>query len=383
VALVPAPKKALDFATSGRGGKTMDFTRETDFQVLLPDITEIDVNDPDNDHLLYLISKRGVGGENEVFRLPGNEFGAIFTAEDGHYFSNYVRYKETPRMKLLQLRCIKPYLFNSPIPINEAVIKASEVYKAIFTKELHETMGRIGNEKEDSAAAAAASSKLTTGMVSVNTAKVTSFLQRVRSSQTAQSRKKKKKNFVTSSVVIETQYVELESIEFIDLLERRRALRPKVITRAPLSVQIDKCDLLVQVVGAKNIPLRTEHDGMAAGTAAGARPGGTRRRGRSNSGAAAGAAADGDDPIVADHMLDERKLKDKRRARTFVEVKFQEHTVATLALDGGTPMWRESLSLPFRAPQDDFSPANLEQIREEVYFTLFDEVEEDDSERGG
>ncbi len=57
--------------------------------------------------------------------------------------------------------------------------------------------------------------------------------------------------------------------------------------------------------------------------------------------------------------------------------------MCTSAMDGGTPMWRESLSLPFRAPQDDFSPASLEQVREDVYFTLFDEVIEDDSNRGG
>jgi coiled-coil and C2 domain-containing protein 2A len=82
-------------------------------------------------------------------------------------------------------------------------------------------------------------------------------------------------------------------------------------------------------------------------------------------------------------MLDERKVRERRRARTFVEIKFQENTIATVAMDGGTPMWRESLSLPFRPPQDDFTPSSLEQVREEVYFTLFDEVVEDDSNRGG
>ena len=32
---------------------------------------------------------------------------------------------------------------------------------------------------------------------------------------------------------------------------------------------------------------------------------------------------DEDAPIVSEHMLDERKMKEKRRARTFVEVRFQ------------------------------------------------------------
>lgn len=388
LAVIPAARPSLKSVTSTRDGAVNDFTRETDFQTLLPELDDIDVNDPDNDHLLYLKSKRLAGDDNDMFRLSGAEFGTVFTTEDGHFFNNYVRYKETPRMKLLQLRCVKPYLFNGPIPINEMVIKHSELYKAIFTKELHETMARIGGgDKEDPA------EQLTSGKVSINAAKVTSFLQRVRSSHTALSRKKKKKNFVTSSVVVETNYIELEELELINLFERKRSLHPKVKVRTPLSVQVDKCELLVQVVGAKNIPLRTEHDGMAslgagagaAGAAgAGAGVGGTstRRRGRSSSGAGAGSALE-DEPIVSEHMLDERKMKEKRRARTFVEVKFQENSVATAAMDGGTPMWRQSLSLPFRAPQDDFSPSSLEQVREQVYFTLFDEVEEDDSERGG
>lgn len=49
----------------------------------------------------------------------------------------------------------------------------------------------------------------------------------------------------------------------LDLFERRRSLHPKVKVRTPVSVQLDKCELLVQVVGAKNIPLRTEHDPLA------------------------------------------------------------------------------------------------------------------------
>ena len=110
--------------------------------------------------------------------------------------------------------------------------------------------------------------------------------------------------------------------------------------------------------------------------------GANQRRPRSSSGARGGMTND-DAPIVSEHMLDERKMKEKRRARSFVEVKFQGNTISTVAMDGGTPMWRESLSLPFKAPQDDFTPSSLEQVREEVYFTLFDEVIEDDSERGG
>ena len=105
VALVPSQKQSMQSVT-GKDGSMPDFTRENDFQTLLPDIDAIDVNDPDNDHLLYLKSQRIVGDDSDVFRLTGSEFGVVFSGEDGHLFNNYVRYKETPRMKLLQLRCV-------------------------------------------------------------------------------------------------------------------------------------------------------------------------------------------------------------------------------------------------------------------------------------
>jgi len=40
----------------------------------------------------------------------------------------------------------------------------------------------------------------------------------VRSSQTAMSRKKKRKNYVTSSVVVETDYISVEELELVRLI---------------------------------------------------------------------------------------------------------------------------------------------------------------------
>ena len=54
-----------------------------------------------------------------------------------------------------------------------------------------------------------------------------------------------------------------------------------------------------------------------------------------------------------------------------------------MAVIGGSPLWRQTISLPFIAPQGDFSPDSLNQVRDMMYFTLFDEIIEDDSERGG
>lgn len=48
-------------AGSGRESKINNFARELDFQSLLPDRQELDLNDPRNDHLLYLMSQRPDG----------------------------------------------------------------------------------------------------------------------------------------------------------------------------------------------------------------------------------------------------------------------------------------------------------------------------------
>ena len=229
---------------------------------------------------------------------------------------------------------------------------------------------------------------------------MTSFLQRVRNSQTALTRKRKKKALVTSSVVVETDYFEMgPGSELPEFLARKRELHPRPKVRTAMSMQVDRCDLLVQIVGAKNIPLRSEFDdvgglSMKKSGSKGALVATSSSRGNLGASAsgeritdavtgAADAANAVEQPIVSEHMLDEVKMKERRRARTFVEVRFQEHTQATTVFDGSTPMWKQSLSLPFRAPQNDFTPASLEQVREDVYFTLFDEVIEDDSNRGG
>jgi hypothetical protein len=118
----------------------------------------------------------------------------------------------------------------------------------------------------------------------------------------------------------------MEELHLENLLERKRELKPKVKPRAPLTTQISSCELLVQVVGAKNIPLRSEADFQLAevNTAKplGSTPG-------EAGGGAASAATDSTissgrklDPTASinEFMLDEMKLKERRRANTFVEV---------------------------------------------------------------
>jgi hypothetical protein len=155
-------------------------------------------------------------------------------------------------------------------------------------------------------------------------------------------------------------------------------------------MHVDKIQLLVQVVGGRNIPLRSNNpeSGTSKSTASI-----TRHSSRPN-----GAGAD---EMPA---LDESKFGDFGRIRTVVEIKFQENELSTVSASGIAPLWKQSLAFPFRscdclvneyllkilyseyffrAPQDDCTPSNLEQVRDVVTFTLFDEVVEDDAKIGG
>ena len=221
VAVVPPPKSSMDNAApQSFNSKLNDFTRENDFQSLLPDINDIDVNNPINEILLYLYTKRAVMTDKNVFQLQlSSDFAAIFGSSDGVLFTNYVKFKESMRMRLLKLRCLKPFLFNDPIPLSELAIKSSDLYKKILSAELGSDEGGL-NEYDEKFL-------LLGNREAANTNKITSFLQRVRNSQTSQNRNRRRKKLTTGSVVIETDYFEpAEAEDFNLFLERKRGEVP-------------------------------------------------------------------------------------------------------------------------------------------------------------
>jgi hypothetical protein len=69
----------------------------------------------------------------------------------------------------------------------------------------------------------------------------------------------------------------------------------------------------------------------------------------------------------------------------FVELSFGGVSCKTSASSGAAPQWNELISVPFKAPNNDYSPHALTCIREHVVITLFDEVAvegvEDDRDR--
>lgn len=276
--------------------------------------------------------------------------------------------------------------------MSEAVIQKSELYKSLVNSQIQRDKGlgsQVGAPSYGSRSAAEGDEEEEQygEGIGLPIARINGFLQRVRDSHTSLSRSLRQKKMSTNSVISEPSFFDVESpsdVDFSELLEPVRALKPKPKERKPPSSIATGCDLLVQIVGAKNVPLRETFEELKD-PAKPASPVKGRSRTRqfeadsdeeTDSHSATGSS-------VASVPLDKKKLLERRRARTFVEVRFQDQFVCTVPMDGGAPMWKQSLSLKVRAPLNDFSPRSLENLHDKIYFTLFDECLEDDSARGG
>lgn len=353
LAVQPTPPNKQHYA------QIYDISRENDFQVLLPHWDELDVNAPDNDYLVYLKSKKLHNNENNIFRLQGLDHSDVFLHYGGegnfNFNVNYLQVKAPLRHKLLLMRCRKPFLFTSPVPLFDKYISNNTTLMALLSKE-------YPNDNIYHYATPAESAEDTVDFQDIHHKKfkISNFLQKVRNSYVILNRNIIKKAYSTGNIVLEIDYTYQFGNFREQLLYRRRALKPKVVEKEEKGLNLSHCDLLVQVVGAKNVPCRTT---FSTSTAANAPA-----------------------PIAPAAVIDSspaRALKVKLPVRSFVEVKFQENLMQTITLDGSHPYYKHSLTMPFLPPHNDFSPMYLEQVRDLIYFTLFDEVYEDDSERGG
>lgn len=383
-ALLPNPPVSSN-ASSSWGGEQHDVTREKDFQALLPMIHEIDVNDPRSDGIVSMKSKGPKVADTDIFYMSGLHFACPYTEDGGvATLDNCVRYSTNLRLKLLKMRRMQPYLFTEPIPLADTTIKGSEIYRKML--QLEEERNNI-DALNQTVASGVDNNDPTVISTLGSQHRVTSFLSKVRSSQTVMMRNIKSKRITTGSAVAETQYfypLTLDDIENI-IPKRKRDLKPVARSRAPLSVQINNCDVLIQVVGARNVPLRNELDDGNRVTSSGTGMSSKMKSRRSidTTIGSSSSSIDNDVPVLSADAMDGDKIRERRRARTFVEVRFQEHVVFTTSLEGGGPLWKQSMSIPFHAPHNDFSPSNVTLVTDDVTFILFDEVIEDDNHKGG
>ncbi len=406
------PKPSIDAMKRGQAMGVADFVKEKDFLKLMPKLSELDVNDPRNANLLDMIMAAGgvVSGKNVlmssafssdkmIFRLNNDE-NNLLLQERGVSYANFMKLQQSLRIKLLQLRSKKPYLFSGPIPLNEETLKRSDLYKNIIASASPGDTLENGKLISEDTAGGISASDITEDDDYGDTSrgskrKVNDFMNRVRESQQLLA-KPMQKFIMTSHIISEVDnnpswdWIHFWSLAWL-IPERTRRLKPSGKSRTPKVIQVRKCDLLVQVVSAKNIPVKVDKDGSIASASVGRQNRNTqmkraksRRRLDNDVDSADGSVedeSDEDDVWGQDHSAE---------AETFVEVRFQESTARTTSVPGKAPLWKQTLKLPFKAPQGDYSPSSVEQVRADVHVSIFDEIlkktssyldDDDDEER--
>ena len=370
----------------------------------------IDYNDPAFLGTLHSDETFTRNSTSLKFLLTGSDVFPASYEEAGRTFMNYLHFQESARMALLRTRDLKPHLFSVPLPFFESDILQSSLYRNILIGKtglgpledgssvtemvshrdprsvLHTQLGRkeFAEDEEEAVEGVAVEQK---------NDKLFDFLRRVRDAHTAVNRRARKAVYTTASVVQETDYLPppAEEGEVNLLPPRKRALKPPTATRTPMAVSVTNVDVLIQIMGAKNVPQRNIMSENAVARRGSMMEKTTRQMqlDRDNNEATVAGPDEGgalsyeEDAVMDPLMLADDVLLSRNGVRSFVEVRFQAEKVSTTALEGMAPIWRQSYSLPFKAPQLDYSAAALVQVRDNIVLTVFDEVVEDDAHRGG
>eukprot|EP00903_Cladosiphon_okamuranus_P014903 g13800.t1 len=327
-------------------------------------------------------------------RVANGLAGATTGRGDGAFhtfaYNNHRRWKEPLRHTLIRLRAQKPALFgNRPIPLREDDIRRDDTFMVILAQEATARAHRLkasgghGSLLVDGDLDVEVDTDKQKKRMAVDHNRVMDFVQRVRDSRTAQARRQAMKRVTYASVVQEEAVPQLGfSFGGGGLLPKpKRALRPEPRERAAATVQLDECRLLLQIVSARNVPVRAAEEGA---TPISPKPA-LRQQQRTKDQAGNRDEMDGVGSPLGDDddFEEERVIRQKGTLSSFVEVQFQGTRKRTNVYEGLTPLWKESLDLPFTPPMADFSPANLAQVHEMIIISLFDEVEFDDRGVGG
>ncbi|XP_074640810.1 coiled-coil and C2 domain-containing protein 2A-like isoform X2 [Tubulanus polymorphus] len=298
--------------------------------------SRLDPNDPSNADLVYLMKPMGGSdgiGLDGKLKMP--DYFRLEQLQEEFNFCTDDDLSKNLRFRLLEYRDQEIQEFRSykPIPIVEREIP-TDIFVEFEKKKKEAERVKSVRELRD---------------VESHRQQVTRYMQQVREQVLQRFRAlAHQKHF--SDMIVEDEVPDIATLipKLIKLGVQRRPLRPIRKTRKKVTAQVLQgvdVKILVNVIRAFDVPVRDQETG-----------GGETTRGA-------------------------------RRARTaedlvrpYVEVMFQSETYATCVADGPNPSWNEELEIDFRPPDNDFSPANLQTIRDVLYFNLFDEVVTDMSE---
>lgn len=349
---------ATGMMNSSADEQIAEFARERDFLALLKHVPDVDVNDPSNKTLVRLrsiyFSMSDKLKRRDVFHAAELYEQLLFNG------TNRDKYQLSRRHRLIQLRKDRPDSFSTPIPIHESEIKANDVYMTLLRPEV-EAIHDDDDHIDDPQAAQRIMMKR----------KVTDFIRSVRDSRIATNRKQRAKKVHISSIVQERVLPVQDMMSttmFSTLFQRRRALKPKTSLRPTYSTNVTACRLFIQIESASNIPIRKSS--LLTNNARSSKK--KRRSTRSES-------FDESEQDSDDDLGHASKLA----VAPYVEVRFQDNKRRTSCSDGPNPIWMETLVLPFVPPMGDFSPKQLEGVKDQIYVNLFDELFIDDRDQGG
>jgi hypothetical protein len=266
-----------------------------------------DFNDPSNENILKILNKTKKKLNSTIdenyFRLKKNDFSVAFEYDNSN-LTNFLKFKENFRMKLLKLRNLKPFLFSNKIPLNEETIKNDIELQKILSKEkktlgflsLNELLNddnktkfeskkfknlkydinnknnndnnnndysnEVVDDDDENDDDDLLKKRQLLGLESINVSKIKNFLEKIRNAQISIKNGKTKKIYFSTTVVREMNFNkdEEEMIPFIfNIFEKKRSLKPKIKkNKFGTTLKVENCHLLVQIIGAKNIPLRMD-----------------------------------------------------------------------------------------------------------------------------
>ena len=295
--------------------------------------------------------------------------------------------EEPLRHRLLRIRYADPKRMISPIPLEEKVIWQNETYQKIVSdhskqkkelvspKYIHEGSVSFMQQspylkkikyhmsKDDD-------SQIDFVSETCDRNRVQEYIQRVWDCKHFNNKNKKKPIMRQSEFVHEISYFKSEDepssfCAFLAFLvpSRKRSLRPVVKHEQICSIDSKQCSLLVTISNAKNLPSRYNQNHRKLNK------------------------IDSSYPIEKNQSKFNNEKKQPNdndgTINSFVQVKFRDIVVKSRKESGYLPSWKQTLELPIIPSYGDFSQGYLQQIKESIIVTIFDEFSLDLKDFGG
>lgn len=301
--------------------------------------SRLDPNDPANADLVYMLKSKG--GESAL--LGPKEFFRLEQLQEEFNFCDDEAIDENKRFRLIYLRDSEVTEFKNykMIPLLDRDIPRDTF--AEYEKKKREEE-KYKEEKD----------------IESHRAAVSKFMQRVREQVIRRFRllahQRRLEDVINEEAV---PNIALLGTSVLKLTERRRPLRVERKERKKVVPQtIDNVKILININRAVYVPRR-----VAA-----------RQYGR-------GGAMTAREPDKA-----VKNIVGETQVQPFIEVMFQDVFLHTEVGDGPNPSYNEELEMPFKAPNEDYTPGNLQTVTDNIYLNLFDQVlidiQEDDRQRG-